>query len=191
MRLNPAKSAFGVSSGKFLGFMVSQRGIEANPEKVKVVLDMQPLRTTKQLQQPKGRITALNQFISRSTDKCLPFFKILKKAFTWSEECKEVFIKLKECLINPLLLSRPTEGEILYLYLVVSPSAVSSALIREDVGVHKLVYFTSKALHGVEEWYPRIEKLSFALIILARRLRPYFQAHAIRVLTEYPMRKEL
>jgi len=98
---------------------------------------------------------------------------------------------LKEYLTNPPLLSRPTEGEILYLYLAVSPSAVSSTLVREDSGIQKPVYFTSKALHGAEERYPRIEKLAFALVISARRLRPYFQAHAIRVLTEYPMKKVL
>jgi ribonuclease HI len=191
MKLNPMKCAFGVSSGKFLGFMVSQRGIEANPEKVRAVLEMEAPRTTKQLQRLTGRIAALNRFISRSTDKCLPFFKILRKAFTWSEECEEAFGKLKEYLTNPPLLSRPTEGEILYLYLAVSPSAVSSALIREDSGIQKPVYFTSNALHGAEERHPRIEKLAFALIISARRLRPYFQAHAIRVLTEYPMKKVL
>jgi hypothetical protein len=130
MKLNPMKCAFRVSSRKFLGFMVSQRGIEANPEKVKTVLKMEAPRTTKQLQRLTGRITALNRFISRSTDKCLPFFKILRKAFMWSEECEEAFGKLKEYLTNSPLLSRPTEGEILYLYLAVSPLAVSSALVK-------------------------------------------------------------
>jgi hypothetical protein len=115
----------------------------------------------------------------------------LRKAFTWSEECEEVFNKLKEYLMNPPLLSRSTEGEVLYLYLAVSTSAVSSTLIRKDFGIHKLVYFTSKALHGAKERYPLIEKLAFALVVLARRLRPYFQAHAIRGLTEYPMKKVL
>jgi hypothetical protein len=117
MKINLAKYAFGVSSGKFLGFMVSQRGIEANPEKVNAVLGMQSPQTTKHLQQLTGRIAALNRFISRSTDKCFPFFKILRKAFEWNSECEEAFGKLKEYLINPPLLSRPDEGEILYLYL--------------------------------------------------------------------------
>lgn len=112
MNLNPTKCVFGVSSVKFLGFLVSHRGIEANPEKVKAVLEMQPPRTTKQLQQLTERIVTLNRFISRSTDKCLPFFKILRKAFMWSEECEEAFAKLKEYLMNPPLLSRPSEGEI-------------------------------------------------------------------------------
>jgi hypothetical protein len=131
--------------------MVSQRDIETNKEKVKAVLEMEAPRTTKQLQQLTGRIVALNRFISRSTDKCLPFFKILRKAFTWSEECEEAFGKLKEYLMNPPLLSRQTEGEILYLYLAVSPLAVSSVMVREDAGIQKPVYFKSKALHGVEE----------------------------------------
>jgi len=83
--------------------------------------------------------------------------------------------------MNPPLLSRPSEGEILYLYLAVSPSTVSSALVREEAGVQRHVYFTSKVLHGAKERYPRIEKLAFALVVSARRLRRYFQAHAIRV----------
>jgi len=191
MKLNPTKCAFGVSSGKFLGYLVSQRGIEANPEKVRAVLKMQPPRTMKQLQQLIGRIAALNRFISRSTDKCLPFFKILKKAFVWDSKCEEDFGKLKEYLMNPPLLSRPMEGEIHYLYLAVSSSAVSSALVLEDASIQKPVYFTSRALRGAEERYPRTEKLAFALIVSARKLRPYFQAHAIRVLTEYPLKKVL
>jgi hypothetical protein len=88
-------------------------------------------------------------------------------------------------------LSRPTKGEILYLYLAVSPSVVSLALVREDAGIQKPVYFTSKALHEAEERYPRIEKLAFALVVSARRLKPYFQAHTIRFLTEYSMKKVL
>ncbi len=85
--------------------MLSQRGIEANPKKVKAILEMQSPRTIKQLQQLTGRVVALNRFISRSTDKCLPFFKILKKAFSWSEECEEAFKRLKEYLMNPPILS--------------------------------------------------------------------------------------
>jgi hypothetical protein len=81
MKLNLTKCAFGVSSGKFLGYMVSNWGIEANPAKIQAVLDMQSPKNTKQLQQLTERITALNRFISRSTDKGFPFFKILRKAF--------------------------------------------------------------------------------------------------------------
>lgn len=93
--------------------------------------------------------------------------------------------------MNPSLLSRPVEGEIMYLYLVVSTSAVGLTLVSEDSGVQRLVYFTSKVLKGAEARYPRIKKLAFALVVSALRLRAYFQAHAIRVLTEYPLKKVL
>uniref|UniRef100_A0A2N9IZX2 RNA-directed DNA polymerase n=1 Tax=Fagus sylvatica TaxID=28930 RepID=A0A2N9IZX2_FAGSY len=82
-------------------------------------------------------------------------------------------------------------GEELYLYLAVSSSAVSSALIREEERVQKPVYYTSRALKGAEERYSNMEKLAFALLIASRKLRPYFQAHSIVVLTDYPLRKAM
>ena len=78
MKLNPSKCAFGVALGKFLGFMVSQRGIEANPEEVRAILDMTSPKTIKEVQKLTGRIATLNKFVSKATNKCLPFFKILK-----------------------------------------------------------------------------------------------------------------
>ena len=81
MKLNPAKCVFGIASGKFLGFIVSQRGIEANPEKVQAIINMTLPKTVKEVQKLTGQIAALNKFVSRATDKCLPFFKTLKQAF--------------------------------------------------------------------------------------------------------------
>ena len=78
MKLNPSKCAFGVASGKFLGFMVSQRGTKANPEKVQAILNMTSLKTIKKVQKLTGKIAALNRFVSKAMDKCLPFFKTLK-----------------------------------------------------------------------------------------------------------------
>ena len=78
MKLNLAKCLFGVSLGKFLGFMVSQQGIEVNPEKVKAILDMVSRKTVKKVQRLTGCVAALNRFDSKTTDKCLPFFKVLK-----------------------------------------------------------------------------------------------------------------
>uniref|UniRef100_A0A2N9ES18 Uncharacterized protein n=1 Tax=Fagus sylvatica TaxID=28930 RepID=A0A2N9ES18_FAGSY len=123
MKLNPSKCAFGVYSGKFLGFMVSQRGIEANPDKIKAILEMQPPKTTKEIQRLTERVAALNRFISQSTDKCLPFFKTLKKAFTWTNECQQAFEKLKRYLTTPPLLSPSKQRKELYVYLTVSPTA--------------------------------------------------------------------
>ena len=78
MKLNLSKCAFGVALGKFLGFMVSQRRIEANSEKVQAILDMVSPKTVKEVQKLTGRIAALNKFVSKATNKCLPFFKTLK-----------------------------------------------------------------------------------------------------------------
>ncbi|GKV05830.1 hypothetical protein SLEP1_g17794 [Rubroshorea leprosula] len=77
MRLNPAKCIFGVESGKFLGFMVSRRGIEVNPEKIRAIIEMEPLKSIKDIQRLTGRVATLHRFISKSVDKCLPFFKIM------------------------------------------------------------------------------------------------------------------
>ena len=88
MKLNLAKCFSGVSSGKFLGFMVSQRGIEVNPENVKVILDMVSPKTVKKVQRLTRRVAALNRFVSKATDKCFPFFKVLKQAFQWIDECE-------------------------------------------------------------------------------------------------------
>ena len=87
MKLNLGKCAFEVLLGKFLGFMVSQRGVEANPDKIRALLEMTPLMNVKEVQSLNGRVVALNRFASRVTDKCLPFFKTLKKAFKWIDEC--------------------------------------------------------------------------------------------------------
>ena len=129
MKLNPSKCVFGIASSKFLGFMVSQRGIEANPEKVQAIINMALPWTVKEVQKLTGRIAALSRFVSRAIDKCLPFFKTLKQAFAWTDECKAAFQDLKRYLSNPPLLSPSKEGENLYLYLVISTTAVSAALI--------------------------------------------------------------
>lgn len=135
MKLNPAKYAFDVASGKFMGFMVSYQGIKANPKKIQAILDMQAPRTIKDVQRLAGCVAGLNRFISRSTDKCLPFFKILHKALEWTGECEEAFRQLNQYLSFVPLLSRTASGKELYLYLAVSATAVSSALVREEGAV--------------------------------------------------------
>jgi len=87
MKLNLSKCAFGVSSGKFLRFMVSHRGIEANLDKIQAILNMEPPRNIKEVQSLTGRVAVFNRFVSKAIDKCLPFFKVLKKAFEWTDEC--------------------------------------------------------------------------------------------------------
>ena len=128
---------------------------------------------------------------SKATDKCLPFFKTLKKVFSWTEECETAFQELKRYLSNPPLLSPSKEGEDLFLYLAVSVTAVSVALIREEDRLQLPVYYVSQAFQGTEARYPRIEKITFTLIMASRKLRPYFQANPIIVMTDQLIRKAM
>ena len=101
MKLNPSKCVFGVTVGKFLGFMMSQRGIEVNPEKVRAILELEPPRSVKAVQSLNGKVAALNRFVSKATDKCLPFFRVLRKSFEWMDECQKAFEGLKKYLSSP------------------------------------------------------------------------------------------
>ena len=184
MKLNPSKCVFGVTAGKFLGFMVSQRGIEVNSEKVLAIMELKPPRTVKEVQSLNGKIAALNRFVSKATDKCLPFFHTMRKSFEWTDECQEAFKDLKKYLSSPPLLSTSKPREELYLYIAVSQAAVSATLVREEEGMQRPVYFISRAFRGVEERYLRMEKLAFALVTVVRKLKLYFQAYTIIVLMD-------
>ncbi|KAK3005047.1 hypothetical protein RJ639_015944 [Escallonia herrerae] len=140
-----------------------------------------------------GRIVALSRFLSKSAERCLPFFKALKniKNIEWTDECQTSFDKLKEYLTSLPLLSKPIPGEDLFLYLAVAESAVSAVLILEQDGRQFPIYYVSKVLQGAEQRYPNEEKLAFPLLIAARKLRPYFQSHTIIVLTDKPLRRIL
>ena len=152
---------------------------------------MEPPRNIKEVQPLTGWVAALNKFVSKATDKCLPFFKVLKKAFEWTDECQKAFQDLRAYLKATPLLSPFIPGEELYLYLAVSLHAVSSVLIREEGKIQKLVYYASRALRGAEGRYPMMEKLAFALVTASRKLRHYFQAHVISVLTDHPLKKAM
>ncbi|KAL5743996.1 hypothetical protein ACOSP7_026858 [Xanthoceras sorbifolium] len=193
MKLNPKKCVFGVASGKFLGFLVHQRVIEANPEKIDALVKIKPPRTLKEFQRLTRCLAALNRFIARSTDKCLPLFKAIKKGkgVEWTEEWDEAFRQLITYLGKAPVLSKPLPNETLYLYLLVTDAATSSVLIREEKGVQKPVYYVSKALVVTETRYPDAEKMALALIVAARKLRPYFQAHSIEILTNCPLKQIL
>ena len=146
MKLNPAKCAFGVSAEKFLGFIVNNRGIEANPDKIKVVLDIPSPSSIKEVQRLTGRIAALSRFVSRASDKCQHFFQVLKKVFQWDTKCEEGFSALKAYLSSPPVLVSPTEGELLTLYIAVSDFSTSAVLVRDKDRVQHPVYYCSRAL---------------------------------------------
>ncbi|KAL2248305.1 UNVERIFIED_CONTAM: Transposon Ty3-G Gag-Pol polyprotein [Sesamum indicum] len=181
MKLNPTKCTFGVGGGKFLGYMIA------------AILGLKSPSSIKDVQKLTGKIASLSRFISKSADRNLPFFKVLRKPknFEWTDECEQAFNQLKDYLRKPPLLVNPRVEDTLFLYLAVSEHAVSSALVREENKIQNPVYYVSKMLQGAELRYSMIEKLVLALVVTARRLRPYFQSHKIVVLTNQPLKNIL
>ncbi|CAL1368987.1 unnamed protein product [Linum trigynum] len=195
LRLNPKKCVFGATAGKFLGFMLTQRGIEANPRQIDAILQMPPPTKGREVQVLAGRIAALNRFIARAGDRCAPFFATLKgacKTFEWTHDCERAFEELKNYLVNPQILSAPENNEVLYLYFAVSPKAVSAVLVQKDsTGTEHPVYYTIKTLLDAETRYTPVEQAALAVVVASRKLRPYFQAHPICILTHLPLRRLL
>src|SRR5947207_8331768 len=133
MKLNPEKCVFGVPAGKLLGFLVSNRGIEANPDKIRAIERMRPPTRLKDVQSLAGCMVALGRFISRLGERGLPLFKLLKQAdrFEWNQEAERVLEDLKEYLSSPPVLMAPLPEEPLLLYVAATPAVVSAVLVTE------------------------------------------------------------
>ena len=191
--LNASKYSFGVGSGKFLDYMVTYRGIEVNPDQIKAIKDLKPPQNAKEVQKLTGMIAALNQFISRSANRCRPFYLLINKwkGFEWSEDCVVAFQQLKKYLSRPPIMSSPEADEVLYAYIAVAPHAVSLVLIQDDNGIQKPVYYVSKSLHEAEVRYLPLEKAILAVVHATRKLPYYFQAHTVVVLTQLPLKSVL
>ncbi|GAU46452.1 hypothetical protein TSUD_402190 [Trifolium subterraneum] len=195
MRFNPEKCTFGIRAGKFLGFYLTERGIEANPDKCRAFTEFPTSNDKKSIQTLNGMLTALSRFVAKSAQHALPFFKLLRKesAFEWTEECEQALQHLKKALSEPPVLSRPDVGEVLYLYLAVASEAVSATLIREMLEGQKPVYFTSKALQGPELRFQRIEKVTLALVTASLLVRPDMAGRMLKwslELSEFDIRYE-
>ena len=129
--LNASKCSFGVGSGKFLGYIMTYRGIEVDPNQIKAISSLQPPQNPKEVQKLTGMAAALNQFISRSVDRCRPFFLLMKKwkGFEWTEECALAFQQLKEYLLRPPIMSSPKVDEVLFAYIVMAFHVISLVLL--------------------------------------------------------------
>ena len=155
LKLNPEKCVFRVEVGKFLGFLLTERGIEANPEKCTAIIAMRSPISVKEVQQLTGRMAALSRFVSTGGDKGHPYFQCLKRnnRFVWTRECEEAFVKLKDYLASPLVLCKLELGTPLRLYFSVTEKAISLVLLQEQDQVQKSIYFISKVLQGPEVRY--------------------------------------
>src|SRR3954454_9658479 len=133
MMLNPAKCVFGVPAGKLLGFLVSHRGIEANPEKITAITSLAKPKCVNDVQRMAGRIAALSRFISRLGEKAIPLYQMLKKTdnFVWSDTTNEAFEDLKRQLANPPVLAALVDKEPLLLYVAASAMPISVSIVVE------------------------------------------------------------
>ncbi|GJU13381.1 reverse transcriptase domain-containing protein [Tanacetum coccineum] len=201
MKLNPKKCTFGATEGMFLGYLIEPDGIKPCPEKTKAVIQLPSPRTMKEVQSLNGKLAGLNRFLSKSADKSrksadksLPLFKTLKKCtkkgdFRWTTEAEEAFTQLKQHIAALPTLVAPRPGEELIMYLSATHGAISAVLLTDRNSVQTPVYFVSKALKETEINYSAMEKLILALVFAAKRLRRYFQAHPVAVITDQPIKQ--
>lgn len=136
MNPSPSKCNFAVSSRKFLGHMVTRRGIEASLEQIKAIIELQSPTSLKEVQKMIGRVATLNRLISHSSDRCKMFYDTWRKnkGFQWLEKHQKALHDLKQYLMTPFL-AKPKSNEALYVYLSVTNHIVSGVLVREEDGV--------------------------------------------------------
>jgi hypothetical protein len=178
IKLNPEKCVFGVPRGMLLGFIVSERGIEANPEKIAAITNMGLIKDLKVVQRVMGCLAALSRFISRLGERGFPLYRLLRKAerFTWTPEAEEALENLKALLTNAPILVPPAAGEALLIYVAATTQVVSATIVveRREEGhallVQRSVYFISEVLSEAKIRYPQIQKLLYAVILTRRKL---------------------
>ncbi|GJW94907.1 reverse transcriptase domain-containing protein [Tanacetum coccineum] len=198
MKLRSQKYSFGVEEGKFLGYMVTSEGVRANPKKTKAISDLTSLKTLKEMQSLSGNLASLNMFLAKSAERALPFFNTLKNItkenkheYRWTPEAEEAFQQMKGLIISLPSLTPPFPKETLYAYLAVAKEAVSAVLLTDRNGRQCPVQYVSRTLNDAEKNYSPLEKLALSLVNMTRRLRRYFEAHPVKVITDQPIKNIL
>nr|GEU47478.1 reverse transcriptase domain-containing protein [Tanacetum cinerariifolium] len=191
MKLNPKKCLFKMEEGKFLGYVVTFERIRGNLEKTKAVMDMPSSRTLKQMQFLSEKMSTLDCFLSKSIERSLPFLNTLKKYtnkkdFRWIEAFEAAFLEMKKLVSELPTRTTPKKGKTLMMYLATADEAVNAVLLTE-----RDIHHVSRSLQGEETNYAPMEKLTLGLVHAAMRLRRYFQAYPIKVITNIPIKQVL
>ncbi|XP_048132952.1 uncharacterized protein LOC125314539, partial [Rhodamnia argentea] len=188
LKLNPAKCVFGARSGKLLGFVVSNRGIEIDPSKIKAIWEIGTPATVKEVRGLLGRLNYISRFISQPSETAKPFFKLLKKGakVKWDSECQQAFEKIKEYLVQPRVLVPPIPNVPLTLYPTVHDESLGALLAQTNPKDRKerAIYYLSKKFTTSEVKYPAVERTCVALVRVLHRLRRYTLHYHIELVTE-------
>uniref|UniRef100_A0A2N9HPH6 Integrase catalytic domain-containing protein n=1 Tax=Fagus sylvatica TaxID=28930 RepID=A0A2N9HPH6_FAGSY len=195
LKMNPFKCAFGVSAGKFLGFLVHQRGINVDPARASAIATMKPQTTHKQLKSFLGKLSYIRRFIPGLAAVTSAFAPLLKKGapFHWSIECQEAFEKVQDIMTKLPIVCAPILGKPLQLYLASNSQAIGALIAQEnDNGIEQPIYYVSQTLKDAESRYSGAERSCLALIYASQRLRHYFLAHKVQLMTKsHPIRSLL
>ncbi|KAM1506182.1 hypothetical protein ACFXTO_002081 [Malus domestica] len=187
LKMNPLKCAFGVTSGKFLGFIVKHRGIEVDQSKIKAIQSMPEPRNLHELKSLQGRLAFIRRFISNLAGRCQPFSRLMKKdvPFVWDKACNNAFESIKKYLSSPPVLGAPVPGKPLILYIAAQESSVGALLAQENEAQKEgALYYLSRTLTGAELNYSPIEKMCLALMFAIQKLRHYMHAYTIHLVAK-------
>jgi hypothetical protein len=170
-----------------LGFVVSERDIEANFEKISAIMDMGPIKNLKGVEHVTGCLAALSRFVARLGERNLPLYKLMKKSdnFTWTPEAQEALDSLKNMLKSQAILTALTPEEPMLLYISATTQVVSAALVveQEEPGrsqkEQRPVYFVSEVLSDSKTRYSHMQKLVYTILMTKRKLQHYFDTHPV------------
>ncbi|KAG9453411.1 hypothetical protein H6P81_006315 [Aristolochia fimbriata] len=186
LKMNPLKCEFGVTSGKFLGFIVHHRGIEIDQSKIDAIQKMSEPRNVSELKSFQGHLAYIRHFISNLAGRCQPFSPLLKKGtpFEWDDSCRNAFNNIKAYLTKPPVLVAPTVNRPLLLYIAAQEKSVGTLLAQcDEDNKERSLYYLSRTLVGVELNYTPIEKTCLALIFAVQKLRHYLLAHSTNLIS--------
>ena len=159
--MNPAKSFLGVASGKFLGFVVTSKGIHLDPEKIRAIQEMPPPRSLRELRGLQGRLAYIRRFISNLSGRCQPFSKLMKKgvSFVWDASCQQAFEEIKQYLTQAPVLMAPVSGKPFLIYVRAMDHSLGALLAQNnDQGHEQAIYYLSRTMIGAEHRYNPVEK---------------------------------
>uniref|UniRef100_A0A7N2N597 RNA-directed DNA polymerase n=1 Tax=Quercus lobata TaxID=97700 RepID=A0A7N2N597_QUELO len=187
LKMNPRKCAFGVTSGKFLGFIVRHRGIEIDQSKIEAIQKMPEPKNLRELRGLQGKLAYIRRFISNLAGRCQPFNRLMKKDvhFEWDEACSNAFALIKRYLLNPPVLGAPIPGKPLVLYIAAQERSLGALMAQENKeGKERALYYLSRTLNGAELNYSPIEKMCLALFFAIDKLEHYMQAYTVRLIAK-------